>query len=84
MWSVLNPFVEVGNWSFPTSIAPDGSADPSSSLAAINRELNAVDVYWVSPSGAIMTNAANPNFNHGNWNNPIEIAAAGSAVTASR
>ena len=81
MWSYLNPYIHQGSWSAPVSISPDGSADPASPVTAISRGVNAVDVFWVSPGGAMMTIFADPNFNRGNWNGPIEIAVAGSAVT---
>jgi hypothetical protein len=81
MWSYLNPYIHQGSWSAPESITPVGSADPASPITATSRGVNAVDVFWVSPAGAMMTKQADPNTNHGIWNEPIEIAATGSAVT---
>jgi hypothetical protein len=71
-----------GNWNNPIPIAPaPGSADPRSQVAAVCPAPGIVEVFWVRPDGMVFTNARDPHFNGGNWNNPIAIAPApGSAA----
>jgi len=64
-----------GNWNNPIPIAPaPGSADPRSQVAAVCPAPGIVEVFWVRPDGMVFTNARDPHFNGGNWNNPIPIA----------
>ena len=72
-----DPSFNNGNWNNPNPIAANpGSADPRSGIAAVFLHLpKIVEVFWVRPDGMVFTNARDPNFNNGNWNNPIPIAA---------
>lgn len=70
-----HPGLNGGRWNNPVPIAPNpGSADPRSGVAAVCPEAGTVEVFWVRPDGMVFTNARNPAFNGGNWNNPIPIA----------
>jgi hypothetical protein len=72
-----NPNINQGNWNNPiNNVAPaPGSADPRSGVAAVSTQPGAVDVFWIRPDGMVFTNARDPNFNQGNWNNPINNVA---------
>ena len=72
-----NPNINQGNWNNPiNNVAPaPGSADPRSGVAAVSTQPGAVDVFWIRPDGMVFTNARDPNFNRGNWNNPINNVA---------
>jgi hypothetical protein len=76
------PNLNGGNWNNPIPIAPAiGSADPRSAVAAVCPAFGIVEVFWVPSDGMVFTNARDPGFNGGNWNNPIPIAPnPGSAV----
>jgi len=71
-----DPNINNGNWNNPIPIAPNpDSADPRSGVAAVSHSPRVVEVFWIRPDGMVFTNARNPRFNNGNWNNPIPIAA---------
>jgi hypothetical protein len=78
-----SPNFNQGNWNQPiNSVASaPGSADPRSGVAAVCSSPGAVEVFWIRPDGMVFTNARIPNFNQGNWNQPINsvASAAGSA-----
>jgi hypothetical protein len=68
-----------GNWNNPFEIAPAGSALPGS-VACVARTPNHLDVFWVAPDLSVRSNWWDVNSNNGNWNNPFEIAPAGSGL----
>jgi hypothetical protein len=66
-------------WGAPFPISPSGSAESGGPIAAASRQPYRLDVFWTSPSGAVMTNWWDSFANHGNWNSAFPIAASGSA-----
>jgi hypothetical protein len=86
MTSTRNPFNNNGQFTSPVSIAPPSSAYSSSPVGAVCSSLNAVEVFWIRSDGMVFTNGRIPNFNQGNWNNPINNVAPlrGSAATPQR
>jgi hypothetical protein len=75
-WDLFN---NNGQWNQPFDIAPAGSAQPGSPVAAVAREANQVDVFWVGPDGSVRSNWWNLFNNNANWNQPFPIAPTGSA-----
>jgi hypothetical protein len=71
-----DPNINGGNWNNPMPIAPAGSADPRSGVAAVCPAPGIIEVFWTRPDGMVFTNARDFHFNGGNWNNPIPIAPA--------
>jgi Domain of unknown function (DUF4185) len=78
-----NPDIDNGRWHAPFPISPPGSARADSSLAAITRLDEALDVFWIGPDGAVATTWANPRVDNGRWHPPFPIAPAGSARSES-
>ncbi len=68
-----------GLWNQPFEIAPAGSAAPSLMVTTVAREANHLDVFWVGPDGSVRTTWWDLFDNNGKWNQPFEIAPAGSA-----
>jgi hypothetical protein len=80
-------FANNAQWSQPFLIAPAGSAAVSAPVAAVAREANHVDVFWVAPDGSVRSNWWDAFFNNGQWNQPFtmappESAKAGTPITA--
>ena len=71
-------FLNSGRWNQPFLIAPAGSAQPSSPVAAVARQANQLDVYWVGPDGSVRSNWWDAFLNSGRWNQPFTIASPGS------
>jgi hypothetical protein len=65
----------------PFNIAPPGSAQPGTAVAAVSREPEQLDVFWVAPDGAIRSHWWRQGFPNGAWaeHEPFNIAPPGSA-----
>jgi hypothetical protein len=72
-------FVNNGSWNASFAVAPAGSASPGAMVAAATREANQIDVFWVSPAGAVMTASWDAFFNNARWYTPFAVAPASSA-----
>ena len=66
-----------GNWNTPFPITPPHIALPSK-IAAVARAANHLDVFWIAPNGAVLTNWWD-GFS-GGWGSSLVVAAAGSAL----
>jgi hypothetical protein len=76
-WDAFN---NTGRWNQPFEIAPAGSAQPGSAVAAVGREALHLDVYWVAPDGSVRSTWWDQGANNGRWNQPFPIAPAGNAT----
>jgi hypothetical protein len=68
-----------GRWNTPFSIAPPGSAQPGA-IAAVARNPDHLDVFWVGPDGGIGTTWWSSDANNGAWHRPFGIAPSGAAL----
>jgi hypothetical protein len=71
-------FLNNGWWNQPFLIAPASSAQPRSPVAAVARQANQLDVFWVGPDGSVRSNWWDAFLNRGRWNQPFTIALPGS------
>jgi hypothetical protein len=69
-----------GHWNLPSQVAPPGSADIASGLAALARATDRLDVFWIAPDGAVRGRT----WFEGEWDSELLPAApAGSAAPQS-
>ncbi len=68
-----------GKWNPPFPITPPGAARQSSPVAALAREAEHIDVFWIGPDGAVASNFWDRAINQGYWNTPFPISPPGAA-----
>ncbi len=73
-------FANNGAWNQPFAVAPPGSAPAGSDVAGVGRMAHHLDVFWVAPDGSVRSNWWDAFANNGTWNQPFEVAPAGSAA----
>ena len=78
-----NPHVDDAHWHPPFPMSPPGAARIDSSIAAVSRYAGALDVFWISPDGAIETTWENPQVDGAHWHPPFAISPPGAARTDS-
>ncbi|MCA9873360.1 MAG: hypothetical protein KC441_06885 [Anaerolineales bacterium] len=67
-----------GKWNTPFAIAHPNAAVPRI-VKAVARTPNHLDVFWIAPDGAVVSNWWDAALNNGQWNNPFVVAPAQSA-----
>jgi hypothetical protein len=74
-----DPRANSANWNVnSTPVGPSSGVTPGS-IAAVTRNPDQLDVFWIDANGAVWSNWWNRNANSGVWNTPFTIAPAGSA-----
>ncbi len=78
-WSAQAPV-----WSQPRLVSGPGTASPQGGLAAVSRQPEHLDVFWIAPDGSVRSNWWNANLNYGYWNTPFQVAGPNAATAGSK
>ncbi len=62
-----------GNWQAPFPITPPGAGRLHTSIAAIARSTNKLDVHFIGPDGAVATVWSNGLIDQGKWQTPFPV-----------
>jgi hypothetical protein len=63
-----------GKWAAPYHVSGKSTVGAGSNLAALSREAKQLDVFWVSPAGAVSHTWANKKLDGNKWHDPAAIS----------